>query len=102
MSRISRPILTSKTVPELSVALGRWANLLVDQLNKLSEGRLAARHNAITAAPTTGSYAVGDFVSNSTPSELGAASSKYVIIGWICVTAGSPGTFLECRCLTGN
>lgn len=72
------------------------------QVNNLSEGKLAATYNAHTAAPTTGTYARGDFVRNSQPSELGSVSSKYVILGWICVTSGTPGTFLECRVLTGN
>jgi len=72
------------------------------QINALSEGRAFANYNAATAAPTDGAYAVGDFIKNSAPSELGVASSKYVILGWICVTAGTPGTFLQCRVLTGN
>lgn len=72
------------------------------QVNMLSEGKLAAEYGASTSFPTTGTQAVGDFVRNSAPAELGAASSKYVIFGWVCVTAGSPGTFVQCRFLTGN
>lgn len=72
------------------------------QVNLLSEGRLAAEYGAATAAPTTGTNARGDFVRNSAPSELGTASSKYVIFGWICVTGGEPGTWVQCRFLTGN
>ena len=72
------------------------------QVNMLSEGRISATNNASTAAPTTGSYAQGDFVRNSAPSELGSASSKYVIFGWLCVSSGTPGTFMQCRFLTGN
>lgn len=72
------------------------------QVNLLSEGRLAAEYGATTAAPTTGTHARGDFVRNSEPSELGAASSKYVIYGWLCVTGGEPGTWVQCRFLTGN
>lgn len=72
------------------------------QLNQLAEGYIQAATNAATAAPTTGTYSVGDMVRNSAPSELGAPGSKYVVLGWVCVTAGTPGTFLQCRALTGN
>lgn len=72
------------------------------QVNSLSEGRIGGHYNAATAAPTTGMYQQGDKVWNSAPTELGAASSKYVIVGWINVTGGEPGTFLEIRTLTGN
>ena len=72
------------------------------QVNQLSEGRIAANYTAATAAPTTGLWAHGDFVKNSAPSELGTAGSKYVVFGFICVSGGSPGTFVEARFLTGN
>jgi hypothetical protein len=39
-----------------------------------------------TAAPTTGTWARGDIRFNSAPSAAGTA-------GWVCVTAGSPGTW---------
>lgn len=71
------------------------------QVNSLSEGRMVASYNAVPSVPTTGAYAVGDFVRNSAPSELGSASSKYVIFGWLC-TDDSPLTFVQCRFLTGN
>lgn len=72
------------------------------QVNNLTEGRISAVTNATTAAPTTGPNQQGDFVRNSAPTELGAASSKYVIFGWVCVASGTPGTWLQCRVLTGN
>lgn len=72
------------------------------QVNNLTEGRVAAVTNATTAAPTSGPNAQGDFVRNSAPTELGAASSKYVIFGWVCVASGTPGTWVQCRYLTGN
>jgi len=74
---------------------------LQNQINQLSEGRLVARHNAVASVPTTGAYAVGDFVPNSDVQELGSASSMYLITGWICVDT-DPLTFVEARCLTGN
>lgn len=74
---------------------------VADQVNPLSEGRIQASYNAATAAPTTGEYQVGDVVRNSAPAESGAVGSKYIITGWMCVTA-SPLAFRELRCLTGN
>ena len=73
-----------------------------DQVNALSEGYIVAAYTAQTAAPTTGSWNKGDFIRNSNPSEAGTAGSKYVVIGWICTAAGSPGTWLQARTLTGN
>lgn len=70
------------------------------QVNSLSEGRIDATTNAQTAVPTTGTYKVGDYVKNNAPAELGAAASKYVILGWVCLA--SPTTFVQCRALTGN
>lgn len=72
------------------------------QVNLLSEGRISARYNALTAAPTTGTYLQGDEVANSAPSELGTAGSKYFIDGWKCVVSGTPGTWVQKRCPTGN
>lgn len=44
----------------------------------------------------------GDIRFNRNPSELGSSGSKYTILGWRCVSSGSPGTWLEMRTLTGN
>ena len=73
-----------------------------DQVNGLSEGRATNTYNATTAAPTTGTYAIGDFIKNSAPAELGGAGSMYVILGFICTASGTPGTWKQCRVLTGN
>lgn len=75
---------------------------IAQQVNGVSEGSMAAWHSAQTAAPTQGKHARGDFVYNSAPQELGAAGSKYVIHGWQCVAAGEPGSWVQCRFLTGN
>jgi hypothetical protein len=72
-----------------------------NQINSLSEGALTGRYNAQTSVPTTGVYNVGDLVYNSTPSELGAPGSKYILLAWMC-TVSDPLTFRELRCLTGN
>jgi hypothetical protein len=55
-----------------------------------------------TIAPLGGYHPKGFTQVNVSPTEAGAATSKYVINSWRCVTAGIPGTFLEMRSLTGN
>jgi hypothetical protein len=72
------------------------------QVNGISEGSIVASYNADTAAPTTGTYHQGDFIRNSSPTELGTAGSKYTIFGWICTVSGTPGTWVQQRFLTGN
>jgi len=71
-------------------------------VNSLASGNGAARYQSKAAIPTTGTYAQDDIVWKSGMAEAGAASSKYVIIGWVCVAGGTPGTFKEMRVLTGN
>jgi hypothetical protein len=80
----------------------KWYRNIAQQVNGLAEGSISALHQAITAAPTTGTWMQGDYVTNSAPAEVGSASSKYVILGWVCTVAGTPGTWLETRSLTGN
>lgn len=79
-----------------------WAELTT-QVNQLTEGLVVAVTNAATAAPTGSAvnYNLGDFILNSAPAELGTAGSKYIIHGWRCVAAGAPGTWVQCRYLTG-
>jgi hypothetical protein len=79
-----------------------WYRQIAQQVNALSEGAISANYNAQTAAPTTGTYAQGDTIKNSAPVEAGAASSKYVVIGFVCTVGGTPGTWLQMRVLTGN
>jgi hypothetical protein len=86
----------------LNVRLKDIFRNLCARANDLSDGRISAIDNAATATPTTGTYARGDFVRNSAPSELGSGGSKYVIFGWLCTVGGTPGTFVQCRFLTGN
>ena len=83
--------------PSLNRELMEHATLV----NALSDGRIAAT-TARNAPPTLGSYTHGDFVRNSEPMEAGSAGSKYVVYGWLCVSSGTPGTFVEARFLTGN
>lgn len=65
-------------------------------------GSMGVFVNSDSAAPGSGTYAVGDRILNNNPSELGSGGSKYTITGWICTVAGTPGTWLEMRSLTGN
>jgi hypothetical protein len=79
-----------------------WYRQVAQQVNALSEGQISASYNALTAAPASGTWVQGDFVKNRTPTELGAALSRYVIVGWVCVASGTPGTWVQARFLTGN
>jgi hypothetical protein len=72
------------------------------KVNGLAAGSYSARDNQLTAPPTTGTWAQGDFVENSNATEQGVALSKYIIVGWRCTVGGTPGTWVECRFLTGN
>ena len=87
---------------DLNFTLSRLLRNIAAKVNGLADGRLSMIDNAQTAAPTTGTWAQGDFVRNSTPTEQGTAGSKYVLLGWVSVAGGTPGTFKECRVLTGN
>lgn len=80
-----------------------WAEMTT-QLNQLSEGQVVAATNAATAAPTGSAvnYNQGDFIRNSTPTVLGPGGSQYVIMGWVCVASGAPGTWVNARALTGT
>lgn len=53
----------------------------------IGNGGGARRITMATAAPAAGDWAIGDCVINSAPSASGG------IIGWECVTAGTPGTW---------
>ncbi|USE79481.1 hypothetical protein NDR89_23100 [Cupriavidus gilardii] len=85
----------------VSKLTSEWAGMAV-QVNAASEGMIHGATNATTAPPTTGEHQRGDFIRNSEPSELGSVGSKYVVTGWLCVVAGVPGTWVQCRALTGN
>ncbi|SOY79929.1 conserved hypothetical protein [Cupriavidus taiwanensis] len=78
-----------------------WASM-ASQVNASSEGLITGATNAVTTPPTTGDHKQGDFLRNSAPAELGAVGAKYVVLGWSCVASGTPGTWKECRCLTGG
>ena len=87
-----------------SALMAELMRIIEDAVNKLSEGRIYQHYNAASAAPTgtTVAYQVGDKVWNISPTPAGSAGSEYVVTGWICVAAGTPGTWREMRVLTGN
>lgn len=87
---------------ELVFQLRSIFRALNNKINGLAGGALSAIDNVGTAAPTTGTWAQGDQVRNSNPTELGSAGSKYVIEGWLCTAGGTPGTWVQKRFLTGN
>lgn len=89
-------------LPRLVLAVLERLRDAGNKVNGLAEGRISAREGTATAAPTGGDWTQGDFVTNSAPAEAGAPGSKYVILGWVCVASGSPGTWKECRVLTGG
>ncbi len=85
------------TTPRVGVndpSLQRELREHADQVNRLSEGRITAKYNARPSAPTTETWAQGDQVANSAPSELGTAGSKYVIeVGYVSLAVLlAPGT----------
>lgn len=82
--------------------LARPISRIEDQLNNLSEGKLEAIHNATIAAPTTGTYAKGDFVRNTDPADSGTVGNKYTLFGWLCVAGGTPGTWVPGRFMTAD
>ena len=89
-------------LPDEDVSLIRLLADVIQQVNGINEGRMNVRHAASTAAPTTLSWAQGDIILNSTPTELGTSPNKYVITQFVCVVSGTPGTWVQARSLTGN
>ena len=75
-------------------------------VNSLVEGRAAALYAAQASYPTSGTWAVGDYVHNSAPTELGGGGSKYIVYGWKRLTSGSGNVlntdWFQDRRLTGN
>jgi hypothetical protein len=83
--------------PDLIGVLRAHATLI----NLLAQGRAVASL-CLSASPTSGLYAQGDLVRNSAPTEQGSVGSKFVVLGWLCVAGGEPGTLVPIRALTGN
>ena len=90
-------------VPE-GVAQGRLVTRLYDVLRGIANAVNGSYmwDSQGTTAPTTGTWTQGQMVKKTDPVEAGSAGSKYVIVGWVCVTNGTPGTWKEMRVLTGG
>lgn len=105
--RLGDPILPISPESDYDKQLNRklldFFRQLVNKVNGLASGAFNhSADNAATAAPTTGTYAQGDFIRNSNPTELGVVTAKYVVFGFVCVASGTPGTWVQARFLTGN
>jgi hypothetical protein len=90
---------------QLYVKLNDIFRSIAARVNDLSDGRMSATDNKSTVIPTTGLYAIGDFVRNIQPVELGTTGAKYIVTGWTCIKATSSSTaatFVQTRSLTGN
>jgi hypothetical protein len=80
---------------------------ICQQVDQLSEGAIAARYQASTAAPSGSAvpHVVGDVVWDSNTTVRGSVApgvaASYVRLGWVCTVSGTPGTFQEMRVLTG-
>lgn len=98
----SDPRFPGVNTPNFLTQLTTLYRDIAKQLNLLTEGHIQAVTNAATAIPTAGTYQQGDKIWHNMPVEAGTAGSKYVTIGFVCVAAGTPGTWLPMRVLTGN
>lgn len=56
----------------------------------------------VSGAPVAWYHYKGEYKKNAAPSVLGTAGSQYVITGWLCTASGTPGTWTECRAMTGT
>lgn len=106
LSRFPLPALprdASQYERDLQLSLTRFMRDITQQVNLLSDGRIVARESgSATPASTVIEYVEGDFVWNNNPLEVTATASSYVVLGWININAGSPGTWHEVRTRTGN
>jgi hypothetical protein len=100
--RLFQPNLPPVSDNNFHSALIRLFRELAQRSDMHSYGYMAGREGRATAAPTTGKWALGDYIWNSNPSELGTTPNKYWIRGWVCLVGGEPGTWVQDRGLTGN
>lgn len=100
--RLNETPLLGRTPEALVQSLHKLFRDVTVKVNQIAGGRAAGFDGAATAAPTTGTWAQGDQVLHSAPVEAGASGSKYVVIGFVCVVGGTPGTWVPMRVLTGN
>jgi hypothetical protein len=77
------------------------------KVNGLATGAIThSADNGSPTIPTSGTWKKGDFVVNTAPAELGIATAKYVVMGWVRMTDGSANVanvdWCQSRTLTGN
>jgi len=105
MRLTEQPILPDGPVTtydrRLSLRLFELVKAINIKVNALALGRVSGTDGAMTSPPAAGEWAQGDWVRNAAPTEAGSAGSRYVVTGWMCVAAGSPGTWVQTRVLTG-
>ena len=90
------------TIDALKKSLMQLLPKMANQVNLVSEGRVAGSYSALASQPSVGLWAVGDFVRNSTPKMQGPSGAQYVVTGWMCIQSGQPGVWVPCRSLTGT
>lgn len=78
------------------------ANSNFSELYGLVGGGSNALGTTGTAAPTTGAHTQGEWVRNTAPTELGTTGTKFVVLGWLCLVSGTPGTWVPNNVFTGN
>lgn len=70
------------------------------------QGALATRKQVFAnAAPTAGTWKKGDIVHKinvATATDAGSPGGTYIVWGWLCTADGTPGTWVELRCFTGD
>jgi len=75
-------------VKRLTLYLSDLFRATNEQVNRLTEGKATARHNASAAMPTSGTYKSGDFVPKASYAIAGVAPNRYVVKGWNRITDG--------------
>lgn len=99
-------------LPDYDGNMAKWAKKIINKLNQnwaamakvlnsFMEGRVSQRFTD-TVMPTSGTWEKGDEVKNSNPIELGQDGKKYIVKGWLCISSGEPGLWVEMRFTTGN
>lgn len=92
---------TSGVVPMYS-GVGACGTIIGTQFNNVVQPAQVAATSLGTANPSGCTLNYLDQVQNLTPSELGAAASKYVVDHWSHISTATSTTHLEQRQLTGN
>jgi len=103
MKQPTNTFFDATSLPRLARQLNDVVRRTNEQVNALTEGRLAAEHTALPEPPTNGPYAVGDIVPNlARGAVLGDEGSQYLLLGWMCTAATEPPEWAEMRVSTGT